>query len=178
MTYYIILTAFIVSIDSFVCGFSLALFNRKKLSIILIISLTVFTMCLVTNYATKLLTNYLTEKVSYLGGLLLIFIGIFNLVKSFNCESKKILEKNNFIQIFLIGFTVGIDGALANLSLSLMGLNQFYVPIVIASMHAFTVWLGILLSNTSIAKKFAKIEFLSPLILICLGAYKVLGLFI
>ena len=78
----------------------------------------------------------------------------------------------------LTGFAVGIDGALANLSLSLMNINEFYVPIIIAVMHALMIWLGILLSQTKFAKKFAKIEIFSPLILIFLGTEKLLGLFI
>ena len=78
----------------------------------------------------------------------------------------------------MTGFAVGIDGATANLSLSLMGLNAFYVPLTIALCHALMIWLGIILASVFTGKKFAKIEFLPPLILIALGGYKLLGLFI
>ena len=73
---------------------------------------------------------------------------------------------------------MGLDGAIANLSLSLMGINAFYVPLTIALCHAFTITLGVILSKTSISEKLAKIEFIPPLILILLGGYKLLGLFI
>lgn len=178
MIYFLIITAITVSIDSFICGFSLSFSNRKKYPIVLIIALTVFLMCAMANYATILLKNFITEQTASLGGIILICVGIFNLLRS--CKNKNEEENNNFsfYKIFLIGLAVGTDGALANLSLALMSINQFYVPITIALTHAIMIWLGIVLSNTSLAKKFGKIEFLPPIILILLGGYKLLGLFI
>ncbi len=177
MMYFLILTALTVSIDSFICGFSLSLISRKKFPIILTIALTVFIMCLITNYAPIFLSKYLTENTTLIGGLILVFIGTYNFVKCFSKTDKPKTTSSNG-QIFLTGIAVGMDGALANLSLSLMKINEFYVPILIAFMHALMIWLGILLSQTKLAKKFAKIEFFPPLILIFLGAEKMLGLFI
>jgi len=177
MMYFLFLTALTVSIDSFVCGFSLSFISKKKFPIILTIALTVFFMCLITNYAPVFLSNYLNENTTVLGGVILILIGTFNFVKCFTDNSNK-PKTNSQGQILLTGFAVGLDGALANLSLSLMNINEFYVPILIAFMHALMIWLGILLSQTKLAKKFAKIEFFSPIILIFLGVEKVLGLFI
>lgn len=178
MIHYLFLTALTVSIDSFVCGFSLALINKKKLPIIIEIALTVFLMCAIVNYSTKMFNNFLTEKTSCLGGIILVFVGIYNILKSKIKKNNCKTDKNISGQIFITGIAVGIDGALANLSLALMDINQFYVPITIAIMHALMIWLGIMLSSTKIARKFAKIELFSPFILICLGVYKMLGLFI
>ena len=177
MIYFLVLTALTVSIDSFVCGFSLSFISRKKLPIILTIALTVFVMCLITNYAPIFLSQYLTENTTIIGGVILVFIGTYNFVKSFSKNTKP-KTTNSRGQILLTGIAVGMDGALANLSLSLMKINEFYVPILIAFMHAIMIWLGILLSQTKLAKKFAKIEFFPPLILIFLGMEKLLGLFI
>ena len=179
MTCFLILTALTVSIDSFVCGFSLAFANKKKLPVVLIIALTVLIMCVFTNYAPLFFNEFLDEDASILGGIILLTIGLLNLIKCLE-KTKKNHDKTLSIssKIFLVGFAVGIDGALANLSLSLMGLNAFYVPITIALTHALMVYLGIILSNTSLSKKFGKIEFLPPLVLIVLGGYKMLGLFI
>ncbi len=177
MMYFLILTALTVSIDSFICGFSLSLVNKKKLYIVLTIALMVLCMCLITNYAPIFLSDYLTENTTIVGGIILISIGVYNFVKCFtNANEKAITNKRE--QILLIGFAVGLDGAFANLSLSLMNINEFYVPIIIAFMHALMIWLGIILSQTKLAKKFAKIEFFPPLILIFLGVQKTLGLFI
>ncbi len=176
MIYFFLLTAITVSIDSFVCGFSLSFTTNKKLPVILGIALTVFVMCLFTNYLTFFFATKITEKTACLGGIILIGVGIFNLLKK---DSEKTLKTSGALkQAILTGFAVGIDGATANLSLSLMGLNALYVPLTIAVCHALMIWLGILLSKAIPPSKFAKIEFMPPLILILLGGYKLLGLFI
>lgn len=178
MISFLIITAITVSLDSFICGFSLSYLSNKKTPIVIGIALTVFAMCLVTNYATLLFRNLITEQTSCLGGLILIAIGVFNLFNKQKEEKNNITYKSLFSQILCIGFAVGLDGSLANLSLSLMGLNAFYVPLTIAITHAILIWLGILLSQTAIGKKLGKIECISPLVLILLGGYKLLGLFI
>lgn len=177
MIYFLILTAITVSIDSLVCGFSLAFSCKKKLEVVSIVALTVFVMCLITNYATVVFQDKLNEKTACLGGLLLIIIGIYNLITA-NKNKTDLKTKKPLIQSLITGFAVGLDGALANLSLSLMGLNAFYVPLTIAVTHAIAIYLGVSLANTRLAHTFAKIEFLPPLILILLGGYKLLGLFI
>ncbi|MBR5191861.1 MAG: manganese efflux pump [Clostridia bacterium] len=176
MFYFLLLTAFTVSIDSFVCGFSLSFMKGKNHIVVLVIALTVYVMCLATNYLTIFFKNYLNETTASFGGLLLILVGVYNLLKNEN--SNKVKSSNVFKQSLLTGFAVGLDGAMANLSLALMGFNAFYVPMVIAIIHAVMVSLGILLANFKGLKKFKKINFLPPLILIFLGLYKLLGIFI
>ena len=179
MIYYLIITALTVSIDSFMCGFSLSFNSKKKFPLVLIIAITVFIMCAIVNYATILFSNFITEQTANLGGVILICIGLFNLLKTFKKKGCAVsIDKCSFYKIFLVGFAVGLDGALANLSLALMSINDFYVPITIAIAHALMIWLGIALSNTCLAKKLGKIEFFPPIILILLGGYKLLGLFI
>ena len=176
MIYFVLLTALTVSVDSFFCGFSLSFTTNKKLPTILIISLTVFIMCIITNYLTTFFVDKITEKTACLGGLILIVVGLYNLIKK--KDDKSLSTKATIKQSIATGFAVGTDGATANLSLSLMGLNAFYVPLTIALFHALMIWLGIVLAWYFNSKKFAKIEFIPPLILIVLGAYKLLGLFI
>lgn len=178
MIYYLLLTAFTVSIDSFICGFSLSFLSKRKLPIVLGIALIVLIMCTITNYLTIFFANFINQKTASLGGLILILLGIFNAVKKDNTPNDLIKNKGILSQIILIGFAVGLDGSLANLSLSLMGTNAFYVPLTIALTHAIMIWLGTILSQTKLAKKLEKIEFISPLILMLLGGYKLLGLFI
>ena len=176
MTYLLLITAFTVSIDSFVCGFALSLRNCKKFHIILGIFFTVLAMCFITNYLAIFLADIITEKTASLGGIILILVGIFNLVKK---DEKSNSNSHSALKQSLVsGFAVGLDGALANLSLSLMGINAFFVPITIALMHALTISFGVILSQTKLAKKFGKIKVIPPLILILLGAYKTLGFFI
>ncbi len=172
---FLLLTAFTVSIDSFFCGFSLSLLGKKKYPIILGVALTVFIFCLITNYSAKLCSGFLSEKTASLGGIILIIIGIFNLVKK-DGEIKN--TKGILKQSVIIGIGVGLDGAFANMSLSLMGINDFYVPVIIASMHAILIYLGTILSRFKIFYKNDKFKLLPPLILIILGLYKLVGFFI
>ena len=177
MIYYLIITSLLVSIDSLVCGFSLSLHSKNKPLIVLTIALTVLFMCTITNYSIAFFVDKLSEKTASLGGLILMGIGIYNLFKK---KSPEKLSNKTFSlrQNLLIGFAVGLDGAMANLSLAMMGINQFFVPLTIAFFHAVAITIGIFLSECSLAKKLAKIEIISPLILILLGGYKLLGFFI
>ena len=177
MTYFLFITAFTVSIDSFVCGFSLSYSVKKKLPIIFVIALTVFIMCAITNYLTVFLADKLTQRTACAGGIILIGVGLYNLLKKDKEQSEQ-FNGSAVKQSFITGIAVGLDGAMANLSLALMGINSFYVPLTIAIMHAIMIALGVTLAQTAFAKKFAKIEFVPPLILILLGGYKLLGLFI
>ncbi len=172
MIYFLFITAFTVSIDSLICGFSLSLGKGKKLPFVIGISLTVLVMCLITNYGALLFKDYLNEKSTIIGGIILVLVGIYNLTYG----KKQVSNKSAFVQSFITGFAVGIDGALANLSLSLMGINAFYVPPFIALMHAVMIYVGSTLSQSKISKKIFKLDFLPPLILILLGLIKITGL--
>ena len=174
MTLFLFLTALTVSIDSFFCGFSLTFSTKRKLPVVLIITLTVLVMCLVANYGVKYLSSLLTEKSSALGGLILITVGIYNLLK----KDDKLTLNQTFKTAVISGFAVGLDGAVANISLSLMGINAFYVPLTIAVMHGITIYLGALLSEIKILKKTKFLSLLPPLVLILLGGYKILTIFI
>ena len=175
MNYYILLTAITVSIDSFFFGLSLATVKRKRILIVLTITLIVLIMCTLANYLTSVFSNYLTEKTVGLGGIILIGIGIFNLLRK---DDDLKSDLSAFKQIIISGFAVGLDGSLANVSLALLGMNSFYVPLTIALMHGATIALGMLLCNTALKKLFTKLSFLPHVILVLLGLYKVIGIFI
>ena len=171
MIYFLLITAFTVSIDSFVCGFSLAFNGKNKFWIVPVIALTVFLMCLATNYFAKIFSSLLTDKIASLGGLILIGVGIYNLL---TCEKEvKQLKYSNLKQVIFAGFAVGLDGALA-----IIGINQFYVPLIIAIMHAFTITLGIVLSKLPKIRNLERLKFIPPIILILFGLYKLLFFFI
>lgn len=176
MIYFLLLTALTVSIDSFICGFSLSLIKAKKIHIVLGITFIVFIMCLLTNYLAMFFSQYINEKASAIGGVLLIGVGLFNLLKKE--EENNFTDKNAFKQIAITGFAVGIDGAIANLSLSLMNINAFYVPVIIAIMHGLMIFLGVTLPAIPLVRGLTKYSFIAPIILILLGIYKVIGVFI
>ena len=177
MIYLVLITAITVSLDSFVCGLSLSIGNNKKVYLVSIITLTVYLMCLVANYSTLLLRHYLTKKASCFGGLLLILVGIYNLFKKEDNLTTK-SNKSFLAQCFIVGFAVGIDGAIGNFSLALMGINAFYVPLIIALTHGVMILLSVLLCKTNLFSKISKYQFVPALLLILLGLYKTIGFFI
>ncbi len=176
MIYLVLITAITVSLDSFVCGLSLSIGSNKKIYLVAIITITVFLMCLITNYSTLLLKNYLTERASSIGGILLIIVGLFNLIKkkdNINANS----NKSFLAQCFIVGFAVGLDGALGNFSLALMGINSFFVPLTIALVHGIMIALSVTLSQTIFFENISRFKFIPPVLLIILGIYKTLGFF-
>lgn len=176
MIYFFLLTVLTVSLDSFICGFSISTNKNKKFITVIGIALTVFIMCLITNYLGIIFCKILTEKTANFGGIILIFIGFYNLFKK--NEKFKQTTNNILIQAISLGFAVGLDGAFANLSLSLMGINKFYVPLTIALMHALLIYLGLTFSQLKFIKNNKIIGVISPLILIFLGLFKLLSIFI
>ncbi len=176
MFYFFLLTAFTVSLDSFVCGFSLSLMKGKKWAIVLGITLTVFIMCLITNYLALFFSDYLTEKHTAIGGAILILIGGYNLITQ--SETTTPTDKNGIYQTLIAGFAVGLDGAVANLSLSIMGVNAFYVPLTIAIFHGIMIYLGATLKNLPLFNKINKVSIIAPIVLILLGVYKITTVFI
>ena len=176
MIHLLLITALTVSIDSFVCGFSLSLTSNKKIPIAIIITMTVFIMCLFTNYLAVFFSDALNERTVALGGFLLVAVGLYNLLKKE--DETKVIDNRIVKQSFLVGVAVGLDGALANLSLSLMGMNAFYVPCIIALMHGAMVYMAITLSNNRLISLFNNLGNFSPLVLIGLGVYKVITIFI
>lgn len=173
MVYLLFITALAVSIDSLICGFSLSSFTHKKAKVFFCVCIVVFLMCLTANYLAVFLESLITKPIGELGGFILVAVGLFNVLKT----KKEISVKNTF-SVFFVSFAVGLDGAMANLSLALMGLNEFYVPLVIALFHAVAVYFGILLSSIKFVKKLNRYSFIPYLILIIMGVYKVLGMFL
>ena len=87
-------------------------------------------------------------------------------------------NKSFLAQCFIVGFAVGIDGAIGNFSLALMGINAFYVPLIIALTHGVMILLSVLLCKTNLFSKISKYQFVPALLLILLGLYKTIGFFI
>lgn len=169
MIYFLCFTAFVVSIDSFFCGLSLSS-AKKKPVVILGIALTVYLMCVLVNLFTSLFNEFLNENTANFGGIILIGVGIYNLLKKDEPTVSK--NDNTLVLAILTGLAVGLDGACANLSLVLMGYSKIFTPLIIAIFHAVLIFLGILCSNTKLVKRLIKLHFVPPLILILLGLYK------
>lgn len=175
MTLFLIITSLTVSIDSFICGFSLSLVSKRKLPIILGVTLTVFLMCLIANLTFSTILDCYQNLACILGGIILIGLGTYNLLKQDNehPQTSGIVK-----QSIITGFAVGLDGAIASISLAFMGYDTILVPVIIGAMHGITISISTLISNIKTRTRIEKLYVISPLILILLGVYKIVETFI
>lgn len=174
--YFLIITAITVSLDSFACGICLTKENDQPVFIVAVITLTVFLMCLFASLFARAAATLLTEKSAALGGILLIAIGFADIFKRKQNAPEQITvpSRNKY---FGVGFAVGLDGALANLSLSLMGFDSLFAPLIISLMHGVAVSFGILIGKIIKKNKSFNFDLLSSFALIVMGTLKLFELF-
>lgn len=161
-------TALVVSLDSFVAGFSLSL--NKKANIMLPASAALITLalCLIAYLVGTLLIDYLNGMADIFGATLLACLAITNLLKQDNQTES--LQETSLGESLAIGFAVGADAAVATLSLTMEGYGLI-VPLFFAVMHYCTVFLGQIVAR-KIQLKHTNV--FSALILIILAIMKVL----
>ena len=135
----IAVTAVIVSLDSFVAGFSLSLNKKANLVLPSAVALVTLVLCVATTFVGELLHNYIGKAVDYFGAALLALLAVFSLFKDDNEQAN--LSVVTLGESLTIGIAVGMDAAVANLSLALLGVGLL-APIVFAVTHFFTVLLG------------------------------------
>lgn len=138
------ITAVIVSLDSFVAGFSVSLNRKSTTTLPASVALITLLLCLLTSFVGSYLSHRVTQYVNYIAAALLALLALFNLRK--DDESDTRLSSVTLAQSLTIGVSVGMDAAIANLSLSLNGVGLL-APIVFGVMHYFTVFLGQVLAQ-------------------------------
>ena len=141
----IAVTAVIVSLDSFVAGFSVSLNRKANTTLPAAVALITLLLCVATSIIGRYLSGYVEQYVNYIAAALLATLAIFNLVKKDDEQSSR-LKSVTLTESLTIGVSVGMDAAVANLSLALVGISLI-APIVFAVTHYFTVFLGQLLAQ-------------------------------
>lgn len=139
------ITAVIVSLDSFVAGFTLSLNKKANLMLPSAVALITLLLCLATTLIGTLLQGYLGRVVDYFGAGLLALLALISLVKDDEGEQAN-LSAVTLPESLTIGVAVGMDAAVANLSLSLLGVGLL-APVVFSITHFFTVLLGQVLAK-------------------------------
>lgn len=166
----IAVTAVIVSLDSFVAGFSLSLNKKANLTLPSAVALITLLLCLATTLAGQLVEGYLGKAVDYFGAALLALLALVNLVKKDDEGEQANLSAVTLRDSITIGVAVGMDAAVANLSLTLQGVGLL-APIVFAVTHFFTVLLGQMLARKV---KLAHTNIFSAVILLVLAVSKMI----
>ena len=133
------ITALVVSLDSFMAGFSLSLNKKANQTLPCAVAVVTLLLCLVTTFIKKVLEQYIEQIANYFGAALLIFLAVINLVKRDEPNNK--LSAVTLGESLTIGVAVGMDAAVANLTLATDSF-ELIVPLVFAVTHYFTVFLG------------------------------------
>lgn len=159
-------TALVVSLDSFVAGFSISINKRRNISLPATVALCTFVMCLISTILGMALRDVLDAYVNAFSATILITLALINIFKSDG--SSQSMQAPSVTECIAIGIAVGMDACVANLSLTLEGYGLI-APIVFAVMHYFTVWLGQTLAG-KVYMKYSNI--FSAAVLIALAAVK------
>lgn len=138
------ITAVVVSLDSFMAGFSLSLNKKSNQTLPIAVTLITLLLCLASTFIGKMLEKHIEQAVSYFGAALLLLLAVLNLVR--REETNNNLSTVTLGESLTIGVAVGMDAAVANLTFVGSGI-ELIAPIVFAVTHYFTVFLGQILAN-------------------------------
>lgn len=167
---FLTLTAFAVSIDSMLAGFAIGLKTKKPWFFATIAALATLALCFFATFLAMLASDGYDNLMKIAGAVFFVIIGIANFCKKTEQMPKSVSAK----EYVALGFAVGTDAGIANLSVCLLGYTQLWIPFVFAFMHFATVSLGAKLANTKLTGKLKNTNKLSGLILFCLGIFKLL----
>lgn len=132
-------TAIVVSLDSFMAGFSLSLNKRASTLLPSAVSLITLLLCLATSFAGRALALAAKQAVDSFGGALLLLLALMTLFRREETRAK--LTAVTLGESLTIGVAVGMDAAIANFSFAGDEL-AWITPAVFAVTHYLTVALG------------------------------------
>ena len=134
----------VVSLDSFVAGFSVSLNKRRNSTLPAVVALVTFVMCVITTFVGYALQGILDEYVNVLSAVILTLLAVMNLLKE--DENSINMQALTLYECAAVGVAVGLDASVANLSLALDGYGVI-APIIFAVTHYFTVLIGQVLAG-------------------------------
>lgn len=143
------LTAVVVSLDSFVAGFSVSLNKRQNLTLPAVVALVTLIMCVATTCAGYALKGALNKYVDGFGAAVLTLLAVTSLLKEE--ENNVSMRPLSLGECAAVGVAVGLDASVANLSLAVDGYGMV-APVVFAVTHYFTVMLGQLLAGKTVMR--------------------------
>lgn len=167
-------TALSVSLDSFFCGLSMSVKTKENLKFLIGISLSVFILCIIGSTLGITAYNALSNFSEIIGGSILIIIAIIGFIENKKDKHAHNKTDNIFLESLIIGLAIGIDGAVGSLSLSLMGYNSIFVPILITVIHVVLMNFAILISKSKASRFLKKFKNTPQIILLLLGTYKLI----
>ncbi|MBR5145650.1 MAG: manganese efflux pump [Clostridia bacterium] len=165
---FLILTAFAVSIDSTVAGFAIGLKTKKVWLFSFIVAVATLLLCFFTTCIAIIAKDEFGTALKTIGSLFLVAVGMINFFK----KRQDLPKTLTFCEGLSLGFAVGTDACIANLSICLLGHTELWIPFVFAFTHFATVAIGAKLANSKLTKTLKHPSKISGIMLVCLGVFK------
>lgn len=169
------LIATMVSLDAFFTGFAVGVKNKFKFLYVLYSSIVVLAMCFTSFFLSKYIFQDIPINLSLIGGILFIVLGLKSVIEEiiaiYNKKEKPLITIKDS---FAFGFTLGLDGSFALFTLR-PDMLIFIAPVLIIFMHFLLFNAGWIFSSKFI--KLEKLSWLSGVMLIILGLFKVFEIF-
>lgn len=173
-----ILLVLALAMDSFTVSIAYGM-RRVKIPIVCALTISVIgtTFLSASLFLTVLISKYINQKLfMFIGGSILIIIGVYNLIKYFKNKNKA----NNFEAKFLnfknsvlIGVSLSLDSLISGFA------GGFGINIYLTIIFSFFTNLFVVLFGNFLGKKFSnkvhiKLDWLTGVIFIALGIFKIL----
>ncbi len=180
-----ILLALSASIDALALGITYGI-KKTKMSKLgnLIIFVTLFCLSGISVFIGHYISVLFSPIVSaLLGSSLLIFLGIYNILKVQNNDTITDfdIDGSNYIdskEAFILGLAVAIDASCVSLGSGMIGIGSLFLPFLMAVFHTFFVNCGNLVAS-NITQKFTipprLLSNISGVILIFIGLIRLLS---
>ena len=171
--YYLTTAALSAGADAFFAGIALGGKERNKGSGLAAAYAVILLECLTAHLFGKWFAFLSDRLSSMLGGAILFSIGLYGLVKKRKpADFMRNRRDFTFFSTPLTGFAVGIDGAVATISLTVMGIGV-EAALIMAVSHCLFIEAGLGFSAKSL-KRDARETRIPSAILLILGLYKIL----
>ena len=164
-----LLIALAASVDGMLAGFALGM-RRTRVSVghlAVVFAITFACVAAVMACVQWLLPDALSSWGNWLGGLLLVLVGVISLLKKE--KSGESTLRCTWMEAVIVGFSVAADASAASASLALGGENILTTALLMATTHLAFVYLGNILGHRGTQLHGVAVRVLPAAMLILLG---------
>ncbi len=173
---FLLFSALSVSADSFFVGLSLYNHHSAHKGVMLGVLSAVFCLCLTGSTIGYYLPERLTNYANLLAGACLLYIALRELYKT-QSVFKLLSKSEDLYNLSLLGgASVGVDGFIGSLTITLQGYSPILTALLITLTHGLLLCLSKSASNK--LKKFTRLEKLPYYLIMSLGAFKIVNCFL
>ncbi|MBO1004801.1 manganese efflux pump MntP [Pseudogracilibacillus auburnensis] len=146
----LLIMAFAVAMDAFSVSLGLGLY-KFRLRRIFYIGITVgifhIMMPLLGIFTGHLLSDTFGKITNYIGGILLIILGVQMIISCFSDDDRALIAPMGFVSLMLFSLLISLDSFSAGLSLGMYGVRAAIAVICFGIVASVLTWSGLLLGR-------------------------------